>query len=152
MPPTNPISPATANNDAIWVKIAFTPKEPRRMISMTVNENTIQNTSVNADSNVRSEYNVGLMFNCFKTGMTNAEDTPPSKKPVSSEIKIENPLTIITIETTREETIKLNNVKTKLCENSFTNDVRLMLNAPSNKRNKSVNVVKTGANVATFSG
>jgi len=85
-------------------------------------------------------------------GITNDEDTPPNKNPVSKETKIEKPLIHITKKIIMVDIKKLKIVNTKLCENSRINEERLMLNAPSNKRKSKVNVVNTGATLATDSG
>lgn len=51
-----------------------------------------------------------------------------------------------------DERKKLNVVNMNERENSCINDFKFMLNAPSNSKKSSVNVVKIGAAVANWSG
>ena len=149
-PPSNPTNPATANKAINCEMVDCIPKPPKLKISITVKENTIQKTSVNADSRASNENTLSLILTCFSIGITNDEETPPKANPVNKANKKlnpsnQNPSKDNNPAITKEDIIKLKMVKTKLCENSRTNELKLMLNAPSNNKKTKVKVVKMGA-------
>lgn len=122
------------------------------IISITVTALTTQKTSVSADSNVRREYIFFETLSCFNRGITNAEEVPPKIKPVRSDIiKVEPAKNMMSVMIPAEMT-KLKMVNLRLGPNSFMSEDKLILNAPSKRRKRRVNVVNSGARSMTCWG
>ena len=86
------------------------------------------------------------------TGITNADDIPPSAQPNINDIKKSNLKNMKTVAITIADIRKFINPMNEPDPIPRRNDLSSICNAPTKRRNNSVNVVKTDADIPSCLG